>query len=473
MRRIFFALLAAVCASAPLQADLDRTKKPAAGPAPEASFPDYKETTLPNGLKIFVIEDDRKPTITLRLLLRSGAVFDGSKTGLASFVATLLNRGTEHRDAAAFAKEIDFLGATLEASAAPDSLAVTTSGLTIYTDKLLDLFTDAVLHPAFPPDQVARVQRQMLSQLAAEKQQPAALAAKLTAKVLYGTHPYGAHQTPETVKAITRDDLVAFHQAHFLPNNATLAVVGDVKSADLIAKLEKALGGWAKGVTPKLDAPPIVPLQGVTVHLLDRPASVQSNFLVLQDAPARNNPDVPELNVLNAALGGGFSGRLFQNLREKHGWTYGAYSVFDMRKLGGGFSAKAETRNEVTGQAIEETRKEINRIRTEPVPDAELELQRQYNVGNYLLSLENPTLTAQRVQDIDLYGLPADFYKHYAARMAATTAQEIEDLAKKYLHPDAAAIVVVGEAKDVKPQLEKFGKVLVYDTDLNPAKDDK
>ncbi|HEY2343513.1 MAG TPA: insulinase family protein, partial [Chthoniobacteraceae bacterium] len=163
MRRIIFVLLAAVCASAPLRADLDRTKKPAAGPAPEASFPDYKETTLPNGLKIFVIEDDRKPTITLRLVLRSGSVFDGPKTGLATFVATMLNRGTEHRDAAAFAKEIDFLGATLEASAAPDSIAVTTSGLTIYTDKLLDLFTDAVLTPAFPPDQVTRVQRQMLS----------------------------------------------------------------------------------------------------------------------------------------------------------------------------------------------------------------------------------------------------------------------------------------------------------------------
>ncbi len=469
MRSLFITALVVTCAVAPLRAEIDRSKKPDAGPAPEASFPDYKEKTLANGLKIFVIEDDRKPTITLRLLFRSGSTFDGSKTGLASFVAALLNRGTEKRDAATFAKEIDFLGATLEASAGSDSLGVATSGLTIYTDKLLDLFTDAVLHPVFPPDQFARIQRQMLSKLAAERQEPAALVGKMTGKVLYGSHPYGAYQTPETVKAIVREDLVGFHRRHFLPNNATLAIVGDVKADVIIPQIEKALGGWAKGEIPTLETPPLPTSQGVTVHLVDRAASVQSNIVIAQAAPARNNPDVPELNVLNATLGGGFSGRLFQNLREKHGWTYGAYSVFDMRKLAGGFEANAETRNEVTGPAIEETLKEINRIRDEPIPDAELELQRQYNVGNYLLSLENPARTAQRVQEIDLYGLPADFYKHYAKRMASTTPQQVQDLGKKYLHPENASIIVVGEAKDVKPQLEKFGKVYVYDTDLKPV----
>ena len=469
MRPILIASLALICASTvPLRADVDRTKKPEAGPAPEASFPDYKETTLPNGLKVFVIEDERKPTLTLRLLFRSGSAFDGNKTGLASFVASLLNRGTEKRDAATFAKEIDFLGASLEASAGPDSLGVTTSGLTIYTDKLLDLFTDAVLHPVFPPDQFARIQRQMLSKLAAEKQEPAVLAEKLEGKVIFGSHPYGAYQTPETVKAITRDDLVGFHKQHFLPNNATLAIVGDVKAATILPLIEKALGSWAKGDVPQVKLPAISPQHGVTVHLLDRPGSVQSNIIIAQDAPPRNNPDVPELNVLNATLGGGFSGRLFQNLREKHGWTYGAYSVFDMRKLAGSFDANAETRNEVTGPAIEETLKEIGRIRDELVPDQELELQRQYNVGNYLLSLENAGRTAQRVQDIDLYGLAPDFYKHYAKRMASTGAPQVQELAKKYLHPSDMAIIVVGEAKDVKPQLEKFGKVYVYDTELKP-----
>ena len=326
-----------------------------------------------------------------------------------------------------------------------------------------------MLRPAFPAEQFAKVQRQALSALAAERQEPAALAGKLAGKVLFGPHPYGAYRTPETVKAIARDDLAAFHKALFLPNNATLAVVGDVKAADVMPLIEKALGGWKKGEVPAFELPVIPALQGVTVHLVDRPGSVQSNIIIGQSGPGRSSPDVPELNVLNATLGGGFSGRLFQNLREKHGWTYGAYSQFDMRKLGGTFEASAETRNEVTAPAIEETLKEIQRLRDEPVPEAELELQRQYNVGNYLLSLENAARTATRVQDIDLYGLPTDFYKHYAKRMAATTPAQTQTLAQKYLRPDNAAIVVVGEAKEVKPALEKFGKVFVYDTELKPV----
>src|SRR4051794_22552016 len=255
-RRTLFALAALALSSTPLLAAIDRTQKPDPGPAPEAAFPDYKEVTLSNGLKVFVIEDDRKPSITLRLLIKSGSVEDGPKTGLASFTAALLPRGTTMRDAATFAQQTDFIGADLEASAGPDSLSVVITGLTKYTNELLDLFSEAVLHPAFPADQFARVQRQSLSGLAAEKQQPGALVNKLGGKVLYGEHPYGAYRTPETVKAITRDDLVAWHKAHFFPNNATLAVVGDVKAAAIIPLLEKALGSWQKGEAPKVELPP-------------------------------------------------------------------------------------------------------------------------------------------------------------------------------------------------------------------------
>jgi len=464
--RLLLAPVALLLSAAPLLADIDRTKKPEPLPAPEVSFPDYKDVTLPNGLRIFVIEDDRKPTLTLRLLIRSGSIFDGKKTGLTALLANLIPRGTEKRSPADFAQETDFIGASLAAAAGPDSISVTISGLTKYNDRLLDLFSDAVLHPAFAPEQFARVQRQTLSQLAAEKQEPGALVSKLVGKVIFGAHPYGAYRTPETLSAISREDLVAFHKAHFLPNNASLAVVGDVKASDILPLIEKALGGWAKGEVPKAELPALPEFKAVTVHLLDRPGSVQSNIVVAEPGPVRNNPDLPELNVLNATLGGGFSGRLFQNLREKHGWTYGAYSVFDYRKLAGAFEASAETRNEVTGPAIAETIKEIERLRTEPVPNAELELQRQYNVGNYLLSLENTGRTATRVQDIDLYNLPADFYKHYAKRMASTTSEQVLDLAKKYLHPDHLSIIVVGEAKQIKTELETFGKVQVYDTDI-------
>ncbi|MDB6154631.1 MAG: Peptidase domain protein [Chthoniobacteraceae bacterium] len=460
-------LCAFLLSLAAASADIDRTKKPEPGPAPVSSFPAYVLKTLPSGLKVFVIEDDRKPTLTLRLLIKSGSASDAEKSGLAGFVASLLNRGTAKRDAATFASESDFIGMHVEAVAGADAIAVSASGLTKYTDKILDLFSDAVLHPAYPAEQFAKEQRKTLSALAAEKQEPSRLAEKLAGKVLYGAkNPYGAYRTPETVQAITRDDLVQFHKTYFVPNNATLAIVGDVKTADIVALVEKAMEDWKPGDLPAFKMPAPAEIKGVNIHLVNRPGSVQSNIVLGEAGPARNSPNVPELNVLNATLGGGFSGRLFQNLREKHGWTYGAYSAFDLRKYAGAFQANAETRNAVTHLAIAETLKEIARLRDEPVPEAELELQRQYNVGNYLLSLENTSRTAQRVQDIDLYGLPADFYKTYATRMESVTPAVIQDLAKTHLSTENVAITVVGEAKEIQPELEKIGKVFVYDTEL-------
>ena len=450
-------------------ATIDRTKKPEPDPAPAASFPDYKTVTLPNGLKVFVIEDDRKPTVTFRLLIKGGSLHDGAKTGLSGFVAGLLNRGTEKRDAATFAAESDYLGVRIEGLTGADAISVSGGGLTKYTDKILDLLIDATLHPTFPAEQFTKEQRKALSALEAEKQEPAKLAGKLEGKLVFGAHPYGAYRTPETVKEITRDDLVAYHKTWFAPNNATLAIVGDVKADAIVPLVEKAFAAWEKHDVPAetFAAPP--PLKGLTLHLVDRPGAVQSNIQIAFPGPPRNNPDMAELNVVNATLGGGFSGRLFQNLREKHGWTYGAYSAFGMNLYAGEFTAGAETRNAVTAPAIEETLKEIKRLRDEPVPEEELSLQRQYNVGNYLLSLESSARIATRVQDIELYGLPADFYKTYARRMGSVTSAAVQALAKKYLTTEDLVIVVVGEAKEIKPELEKIGKVFVYDQQLKPA----
>ena len=389
---------------------------------------------------------------------------------LADFVATLLNRGTSKRDAATFAQESDYIGLKLEAAAAPDALSVSATGLTKYTDKILELFADAVLHPIFPEDQLAKEQKKTLSALAAEKQQPAALLDKLAGQGrLRGASVWRLPDSGECDRRSPATDLVAFHKAHFAPNNATLAIVGDVKAEEIVPLVEKALADWEKREVPAAKLPPIPTMKGITVHLVDRPGSVQSNFRYRQPGPPRNNPDSAELNVVNATLGGGFSGRLFQNLREKHGWTYGAYSAFGMNKLGGTFEAGAETRNEVTVPAIQETLVEMKRLREEPVPEAELEIQRQYNIGNYLLSLENAARNAQRVQDIDLYGLPADYYKRYAKRMESVTPEIAQQLAQKYVSVQDLAICVVGDAKEVKPQLEKLGKVTVYDTDLKPV----
>lgn len=436
------------------------------------SFPDYQQAALTSGLKVFIIENHREPTVTFRLLFRSGNATDGDKSGLADAVAALLNKGTARRSAYAFAQETDFIGATVGASSGPDSLAVGASGLTKDLPKLLDLFTDATLHPAFLDDELAKYKQQTISSLAQQKQTPSSLAARLRGKLIYGSHhPYGAFPTEETVSSIGRDDLVKFHDAHFRPENATLAVVGDVRAAELLPQLEKALADWralAQNSPSEVEIGVMAEAQkGLNIHLVNRPGSVQSNILVTCRGVARNNPDVPELGVMNSILGGGFSGRLFQNLRERHGYTYGSSSSFAMNRVGGVFSASAEVRNSVTVPAIQEILNEIRRIRSEDVPAPELGMQRQYLAGNYLLSLESPETTAERVQAIDLYGLPADYFKNYVRRVSAVSADQVKSLADKYIDVDDATIVVVGEAKEIKEALSKLGPVTLYDTDLN------
>jgi zinc protease len=471
-----FAVRPAACAAIAMllmpgaaMAAIDRSKKPEPGPAPAAAFPDYVTRELPNGLKVFVITDDRRPSVSFRLLIKGGSSLDGEKTGLSSFVAGLLNRGTEKRNAMQFATESDSIGARVEAAAGTDSISVSASALTKYSDTVLDLMIDAVLRPVFPEDQFALEKKKALSAIAAEKQEPDRLADKLAGSTIFGAkHPYGSYRTENSVNAITRDDLITYHRAWFAPNNATLAVVGDVDPEKILARVAEVFGVWEKKEVPKIQVPAPQPVKGLSVHLVDRPTSVQSNILVLRDGPPRNTPDVPLLNVMNATLGGGFSGRLFQNLREKRGWTYGAYSAFSMQKFGGHFLASAETRNEVTAPAVSEIIAEIKRLQEEPVPSPELDLQRQYNVGNYLLSLENAGRTAQRVQEIELYALEPDFYKHYARRMAETTSAQVQEMAKKYLSVEDLVVVVVGKADEIRDELKKIGKLIEYDLELNP-----
>jgi zinc protease len=453
-----------------MEAAVDRSIKPDPGNAPAASFPEFKDFRLSNGLRVFVIQDDRRPMVTFRLIIKSGSAADKQKPGTASLVATLLNRGTTARSAESFAKEADFLGSRIEAAAGPDSISLLASSLNKYTDQLLDLMSDAARNPAFSEDQVTKALKISLSSLEAQKQQPEALLSKLIAKVVYGDHPYGNVATPESISRITREDLVQFHKLYFQPKNATLAVIGDVSQEQVSALVEKLFGSWENSNLPEPKQVPIPEMKGRTVHLVDRPGSVQSNIAVCRSGPRRNTPDLPEVLVLNSTLGGGFSGRLFQNLRETHGWTYGAYSAFDPRKEAGSFQANAETRNDVTAPAIKEILHEIERIGKEPASESELALQREYNVGNYLLSLEKSDRTAQRVQDIDLYGLPQDFYKTYARRMGSVTPLLMQTTAQTHLSSEDISIIVVGEAKEVKTALETFGPVTVYDTDLKVKK---
>lgn len=447
---------------------IDRTKKPEAGPAPAASFPDFKEAVLSNGLKVFIIESDRKPTITVRLLVKAGDFFDGEKPGVADFTAELLGRGSPKRKASDFAREADKIGAEYSASAGDDATSIVISGLTKHTDKLLELLSDAVLNPTFPEEQLEIVRKQALSNITAGKKTPQALAANLLRKVLFGEHPYGKFQTEASVNSITVEDLKNFYNAHYFASNATIAVVGNVKADEITKKLEKYFGKWRQGTPAKVQPAELPDSKGMMIHLVDLPGAVQSNIRVCFRSVPRNNPDLVELGVVESVLGGGFSGRLFQNLREKHGWTYGAYASGAYQRYLGYFAASTEVRNAVTDSAIVEILAEMRRIRSEPIGEEELKLQREYLAGNYLLSLERAEQNAARLQNIEFYGLPADYYKTYAQKVSRITPEKALELAKKYIEVSDLAVIVVGDAKEIKPKLEKLAKVRVYDTELNP-----
>lgn len=462
---ILFAL--GIAAASVQAAPLDRTHPPSAGPLPAIAFPDAVTETLPNGLKVFVLPIHKAPMVTFRLLIKSGEICDGAKPGLAALTAALLNKGTEELPASEFAKKTDFLGISVEGGSSDDATMVTASGLSRYLPEMVGFLHDVALRPAFRQTEVDNEKIKMESNLAQKKMDPDELAVRLRDKLLYGQHPYGAYATPETVQSITRDDMVQFHAAYFVPNNATLVVVGDVEPAQVLAQVKEAFGDWQQQQIPPSEPPVAFPkTQGVTVHVVDRPGSVQSAIVVAERGIAKNNPDVPELSAVNSVLGGGISGRLAENLREKHGFTYGSSSGFSAKKLGGIFAASAEVRNEVTGAAVEEILKELKRISSEPIPEKELALQRNFVVGNFLMSVENERRMAERLQEIDLYGLPTDFYKTYARKIAELKPEKATELARKYIDPNDLVIIVVGEAKEIVPQLEKFGKVTVYDTDL-------
>ena len=453
----------AAVASAPI----DRSSRPDPGPAPASSFPNYETQETSEGLTIYVIESDRQPTITYRLMFRSGGLFDGEKSGLAEFVADMLDKGVKGKTGYELASEIDFIGASLSATASSDFIAVSVSGLSKYKEKLLDILKSVVLEPAFPGDELEKLRQRTLSNLISERSEPDALIGKLRRKLVYGEGAYGSFQTEESVASITRDDLIAFHKVHFLPNNASLAIVGSFDGPTELARVKSELGKWKPAELPPLPDLSFPEVDGGTIHLLDREDSVQSTLRVAQQSVPKSNPDTPELRVVMSILGGGFSGRLFQNLREDKGFTYGAgaYSA-NAAKLGAIISY-ADVRNEVTADAVKEIFNELNRIREEPIPVAELEMHQKYLAGNYMLSLEQPLTIARLVQEIDVYGLARDYYQTYVSQLMSVTPELAAELANKYVLPENSIVAVVGKREEIAESLQAIGRITVYDEKLN------
>ena len=465
MKRILTGILVlGVLTGQTLLAQIDRNVVPGPGPAPTVAFPEYELLTTTNGMRVIILADAKLPTVSMRLLIDMKQPREGDLSGILDLTGGLLCNGTTTRTKDQIDEQRDMLGARLNSG----GTSVFASGLSKYTEQLMDLMADVTLHPSFPQDELDKVKTQTISGLKFRKTEPNAVARLVSESLLYGkTHPYGEIQTEETVNRITREKCLETYASFFKPNYAILAVVGDVHKDQIMKLVEKDFGSWGKGTITEPTLEPPKPFEKVTVALVDRPAAVQSVMLVGQTVQLRwTSPDVIPVSVMNTVLGGG-AFRLFVNLREKHAYTYGAYSSFGPDDLIASFTASSSVKTPVTDSALTQIFYEIKRIRDEAVDGKELQMAKNYLSGSFVRSLETPDRVASYAIDMERYKLPKDYYKKYLKAVDAVTAEDVQRVARAYLAPDNMLVTVVGSAKDVKEKLAGFGPVVMYDEEGN------
>ena len=438
----------------------------------KVQLPKAQEATLKNGLRLVLLESHKIPTFTMQMVVLSGGLSDSADyRGLSSSTATLLREGTTKRSSKDLAEQIDTIGASLFSSSGLSSMTstVTVGGLVENLDQILDIFADVVRNPTFPQDEIEKYKKRTLANLMVQRSNPNFLADEQFSKAIYGDHPAGLVATPaESIKKLTTKDLAAFHYTYYRPNNAILTVVGDVTMKAILPALEKAFGDWQKADVPATTIPPAPAQSASKIFLIDRPNSVQTVLQLGTLGIERTNPDYFAVLLANRVLGGGPSGRLFLNLREDKGYTYGAYSSFSGSKFRGTWISSSEVRTDVTEGAMKEFMYELNRLRTEPVSAEELENAKRAIVGSFALSLESPQALLGNIVTQKLYNLPADYWDTYPQKVAAITAADIQRVAQKYIDKDHLQVVAVGDASKAREVLARYGTVQVYDADGKP-----
>ncbi len=449
---------------------LDRSKPPVPGPPKDVQFPDYFDTTLPGGINVLVIENNKIPAVSVRLVFKNaGSYYDNGKYGLASLTAELLTKGTKNRSATQIAEEIDFIGGNLNSGSDWDGSYVSLSLLKKHLNIGIDVLADVVLNPVFSEDEISRVKEQRLSSILQGKDDAGNLTDKMFNKVLFGNHPYAfpAEGTEESINSMTRGDYEDFYKSHYLPQSLILAFVGNITKEEAIMIVNDRFSNWSG--TPQENSDVKVYLiddrKPNSVDIVNKPGAVQSNLRVGHIGISRNNPDFIAVTVMNTILGGYFGSRINYNLREKHGYTYGARSGFNTKIYPGDFSVDADVRNEVTDTSVSLIIEELNRIIKEEVTDEEFQTVKNYLTGVFPLQLETANAVASRVINLKLYNLPRDYYNSYISSINGLTKQDILNAAKKYIHPDKLFIVISGDAKAIEEKMKKFGPVKVYDPD--------
>jgi len=435
----------------------------------KVTLPKAQEATLPNGLRVILLESHRVPTFSMQMVVMSGGLSDPADYhGLASFTAGLLREGTATRKSKDIAEQTDTIGATLVAGSGLSSFTtnVTTSGLVENLDQALELFADVILNPKFPQEEVDKYKTRQLQQLQFQRSIPQFLAAERFQRAIYGDHPAGMVAPPtDSIKKIASADLAAFHDKYYRPNNAMLAIVGDVTLKEIMPKLQRAFGAWQKGDVPATTIPSVGQPGAMQIQLINRPGSVQTVLQLGSLGIERTNPDYFAVAVMNQVLGGGPAGRLFLNLREDKGYTYGAYSNFGGSKYRGTVQASSEVRTDVTDGAMKEFMYELNRMRDEKVSALELENAKRAMVGSFALSLEQPQALLGNIVQQKLYDMPADYWDTYPQKVMAITADDVQRVAQKYIDMGHLQVIAVGDANKTRSILAKYGTVQEYDAD--------
>ncbi|HEY9283609.1 MAG TPA: pitrilysin family protein, partial [Pyrinomonadaceae bacterium] len=446
-------------------------------PDPALRLPPLQRRKLSNGLEVLIVEHHELPVVDLSLVVKSGAASDpAERPGLASLTADLLDEGTKTRSALDISNQLADIGAQLSVNSDWDSTNASLTTLTRHLDRALEIYTDVLLNPGFPEADLKRLRDSRLTALRQQRDNAQAIASRVYSSVLYGgKHPYGRPLTGDerSVGVMSGADVRQFYETHYLPNNAALVVVGDVTPAQIVAKLEKAFGAWKRGPAPQVDLAADVPArERAAVYLVDRPGSAQSVINIGHVGVARSTPDYFPLLVMNTILGGQFTSRLNLNLREDKGYTYGARSGYSFRRGAGPFSASAGVQTAVTKESVAEFFKELRGIRGDvPVTERELELAKQAIVRGFPRSFETPGQIGNRLTDLVLYGLPDDYFNSYAARVRAVSLADVQRVAQKYLDPSRAAVLVVGDRKEVERGLRSLdlGDVILLDAEGRPA----
>ncbi len=444
---------------------LDRSTPPKPGPFPKVAFPPFDGAPISNGLDIWTVPNHEQPIVSLSLYFRGGSACDPQhREGLASSVAELMTKGTLRRTATQIAEEIDFVGGSLSASSSWDALTINVSVLTKYLDVAVDLLADVVQHTTFPEEEIERMRLQRLAGLRQAKADAGFLSDMVFSKLVFPNHPYGQQPigTERSIAEINREDILRFAKENIAPANAFMVAAGDIEPDTFRKLMDSNLSSWSGPARQTVTYGNASLARSRRVGLINREGAVQSALRVGHIGIPRNTPDFITLSALNVLLGGYFNSRINLNLREVHGYTYGARSAFDARIAAGPFAVSTEVRTEVTTRAVEEIVSEITRLTVEEVPEEELRMVKNYMIGNFPLQIETPQQVAGRVAALVLYGLERGYWDTYRQKLSAITSVDLYRVAGEYLHPGQLAIVASGDVQALEAGMGEFGEINVF-----------